>query len=315
MKKLGNSSLSILCIVVGMTVFAIQDSLIKFLSGSTSVFQIIFIRSIVAVIILSIFLVIIKKPIIFSTNYPKLTLIRVIIFFFGFVLFYIGLAVLPFAVAIALFFTSPFFLTIFSKIFLNQDVGIRRWLTIVIGFIGVFIILNPTFDTFNIYMLFPIITAVCYAASMIIIKKTSEKDSVYTQTFHMHLSAILFAIILGLAGNAIEFSQYNNVAFEFIFRSWEMNSNNFYLLVCVGILAIIGHTLIIQAYRIGFPPTIAPFEYVNLVWAIIIGNIIWNEQLDIGAYIGMGLIVGGGLYIFYRETIRNELVAIDKPLR
>ena len=100
-----------------------------------------------------------KKPIVFKTQYPLLTFCRVILFFFGFSSFYISLTVMPLATATALFFVTPFLITIFAHFFLKEEIGIRRWSAVIIGFIGVYIILNPDFNNFDYLSLTPILCA------------------------------------------------------------------------------------------------------------------------------------------------------------
>ena len=149
MSKLSDNTLSIVCILIGMTIFSLQDVLIRILSDEISAFQILFIRSIVGTSLLCIYLRHMKIPIIFSSYYPMLTTLRTILFLLGFALFYVALANMPFAIATSLFFTSPFFVTVLSKFFLKEDIGIRRWLTVGFGFIGVIIIVNPNLNGFN----------------------------------------------------------------------------------------------------------------------------------------------------------------------
>ena len=113
-----NNTLAIFYILAGMTVFSVQDTIVRILSSEVSILQIMFLRSVVGLSLLFIFLKIKKIPIIFSTQYPILTVIRSSLFMFAFLFYYIGLAYLPYAVTTALFFTTPFFITILSKIFL-----------------------------------------------------------------------------------------------------------------------------------------------------------------------------------------------------
>ena len=174
-----NNPKGIILILIGMLIFSIQDSIMKYIYNSTSLYEIYIIRTLVSFLIIFLFLKLTKKPIIFKTHYPFLTFCRVILFFFGFSSFYISLTIMPLVTATALFFVTPFLITIFAKIFLKDQIGPRRWLAVIIGFIGVYIILNPNFDNFNYLNLTPILCAFCYSLSMIIIKKTSDKDDVY----------------------------------------------------------------------------------------------------------------------------------------
>ena len=146
---LSNSQKGILLIIIGMSIFSVQDVLVKYLSESTSVFQIFFFRSIIGLLITSLYLSLTKQKIIFKSQYPLLTLIRVVLFFSAFLAFYVSLSNLSLAVANTLFFTSPFFITIFSMIFLKERIGIRRWIAIIIGFLGSFISANHFLNSPN----------------------------------------------------------------------------------------------------------------------------------------------------------------------
>ena len=110
----------------------------------------------------------------------------------GFSLYYYSLTELSLALAVTLFFVSPFFVTIFSMLIIKEKIGIRRWLAILVGFMGVYLIMDPKFDDFNIYLLFPVICAICYAFTVIIQKKTSDKDNLFSQVLHIYISAIIF---------------------------------------------------------------------------------------------------------------------------
>ena len=311
-----NNSLAIFYIIAGMTVFSVQDTIVRILASEVSILQIMFLRSVVGLSVLFLYLKVRKIPIIFSSQYPVLTIIRAILFMFAFLFYYIGLAYLPYAVTTALFFTTPFFITILSKVFLKENIGIIRLLTIIFGFIGVVIIANPTFDSFNIFMIFPILCAFGYSASMIIIKMTSEKDSVYSQTFHVYLSTLLFAPLVTYIGSTFDSSIGDNQVLNFVFRSWELNLHTQYFLIfLVGICVVAGFLLIFNAYRVGKPFVIAPFEYTILLWSIFYGWLIWDESVTVRSWVGMAMIVAAGIYLFYRERVNEQEITIDQPLR
>ena len=164
---------AILLILIGMTVFALQDTFIKLLSNDTNIYLIYFIRCLVGVSVIFTYLKIKKIPIIIKTYYPLLTTIRALVFFLGFSLYYYSLTELSLALATTLFFVSPFFVTIFSMLIIKEHVGFRRWMAILIGFIGVFLVMDPKIENFNIYSIFPVICAICYAFTVIIQKKTN----------------------------------------------------------------------------------------------------------------------------------------------
>ena len=176
-----NTPKAIILIIIGMSAVAFQDTLIKYISSETNIFLILLFRALLGIIFLSIFLKIKKEPLIFKTNYPVLTIIRVLLFYSAFILYFFSLTKLSLATAVTLFFISPFFITILSMIFLNETIGFRRWLALIIGFIGVILVMDPKINNFNIYSTFPVICAFFYALTMIIQKKTSLEDSLYSQ--------------------------------------------------------------------------------------------------------------------------------------
>ena len=313
---LNDSQKGILLIILGMSIFSVQDVLVKYLSVSTSVFQIFFVRSIVGLLTISLYLSITKQKIIFKSQYPVLTLIRVILFFSAFLAFYTSLSVLPLATANTLFFTSPFFITIFSMIFLKEKIGIRRWSAIIIGFLGVIVVMNPRVENLNLFYLLPVYCAVCYALSMIIIKKTSDKDSVYSQIFHLYISALILSSLISLFIGDGSFNKYDDPALKFLFREWHLSLNeNTIFLFIIGFAGAGGFFCLHLAYRISSPPTIAPFEYILILWSISLGWLVFGDVINLRVLIGIIIIVASGIYVFLRENIRKTPISTEKPLR
>ena len=311
-----NNPKGIILILLGMLVFSVQDSLMKYIYSFVSLYEVYLIRTLVSFLIILFFLKIAKKPIIFKTQYPLLTLCRVTLFFFGFSSFYISLTIMPLITATALFFVTPFLITIFAKFFLKEQIGPRRWLAVIIGFIGVYIILNPNFDNFDYMSLTPILCAFCYSLSMIIIKKTSEKDSVYTQTFTFYIGAIIISVIFYFVISEGQYNVVDHPASQFIFREWFSDlENSILLMVATGFTASIAFILIFSAYRIASPAVVSPFEYSILVWSSLSGWIFFDEIPDLKTTIGIILIVLGGIYIFIREKAQDQNIVTEKPLR
>jgi len=311
-----NNPKGIIFILLAMLIFSVQDSIMKYIYNYASLYEVYIIRTLVSFAIILLFLTITKKPVIFKTQYPLLTSCRVVLFFFGFSSFYVSLTVLPLVTATALFFVTPFLITIFAKFFLKEQIGPRRWLAVIVGFLGVYIILNPDFSNFDYMSLTPILCAFCYSLSMIIIKLTSEKDNVYTQTFTFYFGAIIFSIIFYfIAGEG----QYNNIdhpASQYIFREWFSNLEaSLLLMVVTGFTASAAFLFIFAAYRIASPAVISPFEYSILVWSSLSGWFFFNEVPDLKTIIGIILIVCGGIYIFMREKVQEQPIVTEKPLR
>ena len=311
-----NNPKGIILILLGMLIFSLQDSIMKYIYNFVSLYEVYLIRTLVSFVVILLFLKITKKPIIFKTQYPLLTFCRILLFFFGFSFFYISLTVLPLITATALFFVTPFLITIFAKFFLKEQIGPRRWSAVIIGFVGVYVILNPDFSNFDYMSLTPILCAFCYSLSMIIIKITSEKDSVYTQTFTFYLGAIIISVIFYFTFGDGQYNTIDHPASQFIFREWFSNlENSMLLMIVTGFTASVAFLLLFSAYRIASPAVISPFEYSILVWSSLSGWFFFNEIPDLKTIIGIILIVCGGIYIFIREKAQDQSIVTEKPLR
>ena len=316
MSKKNNNPKGIILILIAMMVFSVQDGIMKHIYNFVSLYEVYLIRTVVSFTLILTFLILTKKPIVIKSQYPILTLCRVILFFFGFSSFYISLTVLPLGTATALFFVTPFLITIFAHFFLKEEIGPRRWSAIAVGFVGVYITLNPDFSNFNYLSLLPILCAFCYSLSMIIIKKTSDKDSVYTQTFTFYIGAIIFSIIFYFVMGDGKFNTTEHPAAQFIFREWFVDiENSILFMVATGVTATLAFLLLFSAYSIASPAVVSPFEYSILLWSPLIGWIYFNEVPTLSTVIGILIIVSSGIYIFLREKAQDQSIVTDKPLR
>ena len=316
MSRENNNSRGIILILLAMMVFSIQDGIMKHIFSFVSLYEVYLIRTLLSFVLILLFLKLTKKKIVFKTQYPLLTFCRVILFFFGFSSFYISLSVLPLGLATALFFVTPFLITIFAHFFLKEEIGIRRWSAVIVGFIGVYITLNPDFNNFNYLSLLPIMCAFCYSLSMIIIRKTSDKDSVYTQTFTFYFGAIIFSIIFYFIIGDGQYNTSNHPASQFIFREWFVDlKSSILFMATTGVTATLAFLLLFTAYRIASPAVVSPFEYSILLWSPLIGWIYFNEIPSLNTVIGILIIVSSGIYIFIREKEQDQSIATSKPLR
>ena len=311
-----NNPKGIVYILIAMMVFSVQDGIMKHIYNFVSLYEIYLIRTVISFVLILMFLIITKHPIVFKTQYPLLTFTRVILFFFGFSSFYVSLTVLPLGTATALFFVTPFLITIFAHFFLKEEIGLRRWSAVVVGFIGVYVTLNPDFSNFNYLSLLPILCALCYSLSMIIIKKTSDKDSVYTQTFTFYIGAIIISIIFYFIIGDGKYNVSDHPASQFIFREWFIDFNsNILLMTATGVTATLAFLFLFTAYSIASPAVVSPFEYSILFWSPLVGWLYFDEIPSLNTVIGILIIVSSGVYIFMREKAQNQSLATEKPLR
>jgi drug/metabolite transporter (DMT)-like permease len=312
-----NNSKGIILIMIAMSLFAMQDSLIKFIFEQSSLYEIFFGRYLVAAILLFCYIKFRGQKVTLKTHYPVLTIVRVILHFFAFSFFFISLTYMQLATANALFFSCPFFVSIFAKFFLKEFIGIRRWSAIAFGFTGVLIVLNPNFSEFEFRNLLPVLSALLYAASMTITKYTSDKDDVNTQLYYFYLIAlILCGVIYMFMGSG----QFNSVNFDpttqFIFREWFSNFDyTWKFILFFGVAASIAFVCIFSAYIVASPSVVSLFEYSLIIMSMIPGYFLFNEIPSLRTLIGVICIISAGVYIYFREKVRDQYIASETPAR
>ena len=151
---------------------------------------------------------------------------------------------------------------------------------------------------------------------MIIIKKTSEKDSVYTQTFTFYLGAIIISSIFYFFIGDGQFNTSNHPAYQFIFREWFVNLEvSMLLMISTGFTASAAFLLLFTAYSIASPAVVSPLEYSILLWSSLSGWIFFDEIITIRTFVGIFIIVTSGIYIFIREKAQDQSIVTEKPLR
>ena len=307
----------IILVIIAMTFFAMQDALIKFIFEKAALYEIFFARYLIAAILLFYYIKFKKQIIPLKTYYPFLTVLRVLLHFIAFSAFFISLTYIPLATANALFFSSPFFVSIFAKLFLKEFIGIRRWMAIIVGFVGVYIVLNPTFSNFEYKNLLPVFCAFCYAASMTITKYTSDKDNINTQLFYFYLIAILLCVIIFMfIGNGQFNNQNYDATTQFIFREWFSNFDyTWKFLLFFGFAAFIAFLCIFSAYIVASPSLVSLFEYSLIFMSMIPGYFLFNEIPSNRTFFGVLIIISAGIYIYIREKIRDQYVATKTPVR
>ena len=312
-----NNSKGIILIMIAMSLFAMQDSLIKFIFEQSSLYEIFFGRYLVAATLLFCYIKFRGQKVTLKTYYPVLTIVRVILHFFAFSFFFISLTYMQLATANALFFSCPFFVSIFAKFFLKEFIGIRRWSAIAFGFTGVLIVLNPNFSEFEFRNLLPVLSALLYAASMTITKYTSDKDDVNTQLYYFYLIALIFCgVIYVFMGSG----QFNNVNFDsttqFIFREWFSNFDyTWKFILFFGVAASIAFVCIFSAYIVASPSVVSLFEYSLIIMSMIPGYFLFNEIPSLRTLIGVICIISAGVYIYFREKVRDQYIASETPAR
>ena len=310
-------TLGILCVLAAGATFSTSDMLIKTISGDYPLHQIVLIRAMVALaIILGIFMPLEGGYKNLRSKRWRLHLFRGLCVVVANMAFFVGIAALPLAEATAIFFVAPLFITALSVPFLGERVGVRRWISVAAGLIGVMVIMRPGTEAFRYAALAPVLAAFAYAAMQITARKLGMTERASTMAFYVQVTFLLVCTASGLAIGDGRFGEgIDNPTLYFLLRAWTAPAQtDGALMIGIGILSAFGAYLISQGYRLAEATIAAPFEYIALPMAMLWGVIVFDEWPDAIALVGIALIFDSGLYAFWRENVRGTNIAVDHPV-
>jgi len=278
------------------TMFAIHDVIIKFLGNTYSVFQIIFFATVFSFIPVSAIMLTDKKSGSFRPNNTILIGIRSILQVIGFSCAFFSFTVLELAEAYSLLFITPLLITVLAVVFLGEIIKFRRILAVTVGFLGVLIILRPGFSQLEVGHLTALLAALCSSIASIIVRKIGHSERSASLILVPMFTTVVFIGLL-LPKYFIP---------PTIFDLWAM--------ALIGIISTISQLTLIAAYRLSEAGVIAPFQYTQIIWAILFGYIFFNEMPYFFILLGGSLVVGSGIFIIWREQ-RIESVEIGPVTR
>jgi len=289
---------------------------IKWLSGDYPLHQIVLARATVAIVFtLAVFVPLEGGLRILRTKRLKLHLLRGLAVVIANMTFFTGLASLPLGEATAIFFVAPLLITALSVVLLGESVGPRRWVAVCIGLSGVVVMLRPGSDSFEAAALLPLGAALAYALLQIMTRKLGMAEKASTMAFYIQLTFICVSSAIGLAFGDGRYAGSGNPSLEFLMRAWVWPSHgDALIMVAIGCLSAIGGYLISQAYRIAEAGLVAPFEYTALPLAVFWSVFLWGDWPDAISWLGITLIAGAGLFVFYREVVRGKENVLKRPL-
>jgi drug/metabolite transporter (DMT)-like permease len=274
-----------LFMVVSMAGFAVNDSLTKLASAEMNVGQVMLIRGVFATIMIG--LLAWQQG---ALRLPKLALhpmviTRVASEILATVSFLIGLAHLPLANSSAILQTLPLSVTLGAAIFLGEPIGWRRLVAIAVGFLGVVIIVRPGFEGFNSFALFSLFSVLCCTARDL---ATSRAPKHIPSTLISFVTSAFVTVAGGLTVMPM--------------GGWqEPRIETVGILALAACMVLIGYQFVIMAMRAGNVSAVAPFRYTNLLWAIILGFLIFGDLPDLPMIVGSVIIVLSGIYTLLRE--------------
>jgi S-adenosylmethionine uptake transporter len=307
LRSLSLNTQGILCLVSAVVFLTASDSIIKWLSPTYALHEIMLFRSLFAMLLVFVIIQLEGGLKTLKTRRPLLHFFRGSLLVLANMFFFLGLATLPFAETVALFYVAPLFICILSQPILGERVGALRWLVILIGFGGVLIMLRPGVEVFKITSLLPILAALSYALMQMMTRKLGMQEKAGTLTFYIQFAFILISSVIGLSIGDGRYNNFDNPTFDFLLRAWTLpGPADFALLAICGLIVAIGAYLISQAYRLGQASAVAPFEYTSLPFAVILGYYLWSDLFDWISIVGSGFIIFSGFLIVYIEKRDNR---------
>ena len=281
----GKTRLGIAIVTLSVCLFVIMDAGAKALITTYPVVEIIFMRNVIALFPLAVFSMGLKGGLSnLKIKSWKFALTRGLFISMIQGLFFYSLLWLPLAVAVALFFTGPLFITALSSSFLNEKVGPARWSAVIVGFVGVVIICGIGTDFFTIYSLLPLGCALIYAFVLMMVRYSPHEDSSTAVTFYGNLGAAFVCLLF--------------LPFEWV----QPQTSDFPLFLMIGFAGAFGALALNAGYRYAPAAVLAPIDYLALPLAFCVGYIFWGEVLPQHFWIGAVLVTAAGLFIAIREA-------------
>ncbi len=274
--------------VAAMACMACLSALVKWTgSRGVPVFEIILFRNLFAFLPLGLYIWRTTGFGVLKTRRPLGHLVRATVGLSGMVCGFSAVQYLPLTEATALQFTSPLFMTALSALLLSEKVGRHRWAAVLVGFVGVLIMARPLPGQMNVPgVTLGILSALGAAGAMVAIRQISDTEKGPTIVFYFTLGGVA----IGLVGSAFHWVTPDPATMG--------------LLVVAGLIGGVGQLFLTEALRQAPIGVIAPFDYTQLVWASLLGLVIWGELPHPLTLIGAFIVAASGVYILHRELRR-----------
>ena len=280
-----NERLGIFLMVITTIVFASQDGLSKYLATEYNVYMVVMIRYwFFAAFVMTISS---RKPggvkQVAKTKTPLLQIFRSLILVAEMCVTILAFTRLGLAETHAIFASYPLIIAMLSGPILGEHVGWRRWLAICVGFFGILIILNPGNGIFSPYALVPLAGAILFALYGLLTRYAGQYDNSSTSFFWTGIIGCIAMTAIGL-------------------NFWDpVSQADWSIMLILSASGMLGHFLLIKCYEVAEASAVQPFAYLQLIWASIIGILIFGEQITTNVFIGACIIVGAGLFTLWRE--------------
>ena len=288
----------ILFLCAGAMIFTVQDAIIKWISGEYAVTQILATRSLVAFVPLFILLHLDGGLRGVNGGRLGLLLLRAGLLFASYTTYYLAIAAIPLAEAVSLFYTAPLFIVALSGPVLHERVGARRWVAVVVGFIGAVAMCRPGADVIDPAALLSLFSAALYALAQVMARELGTAYRASVMALAQNSVNLAAALAIGLVAGDGTYAGATHPSLAFLLRAWAVPTTaDLLLMAATGVIAAVAIWFLTQAYRVAEANVIAPFEYSSIIWVVLLAYFIWGEVPQRYTIVGGLLIVAAGIYV------------------
>ena len=302
-ERLSGAAAAVGFLVVGMGALGTQDVPMKNMSADYSVVQLLFVRSVFALLIFQLVLWALRRRTPLDTYRLGLHLFRGLVQCFALGCYYVALSAMPLLDATAVFFTAPLLATALSVVILKERAALGTWIAVVLGFVGAMIMVRPGgASVVQTASFFAIGSALLYAASIVITRLLGDTESAVSTAY---LTMVMYIAISGAGVVVIDNLAHTGTSFDGVslLRPWGTFAvEELALLAFSGGMACIGFFCLAQAYRLAAVSLLASWEYTALLWGGLWGYFFFNEVPSLTTLLGGAIIVASGIYVARRQS-------------
>ncbi len=266
------------------------DVIAKILLKNYPVLQVTFLRASISLLIIGGAGYFARGKDSFKTKYWKWHILRTVLMTISSITFFVALSLIPLVNCMVIVFVAPIIMTSLSGPFLGEVVGKWRWSAVLVGFVGVLLILQPTSGFVDLGTIFAFIAVVTYALLSLTSRKLANKETTYNLSFYMFIGPA----IVGGVGSSV---------------NWVTPTAEAWILfILCGVIGGLGFIFFNLAYQKAEASILASFEYTGLIWASAAGYLLFDETIDSNILLGASIIILGGLIILSRESGRLKSI-------
>ena len=281
-----NIPLAIFCIVASGAVFNCANAASKWLVGTYPVGEVLFSRALIALISMAIFILPGTGLIVFRTRRLGAHGMRACSQVGSQTMLLLAFSMMPLASAVAINFSAPLFATLVAALLFSERVTPARWFALLVGFVGVLLVTHPGPDSFQLGSLFALGNAILYGSVTVGVRRMTATESTETLTIYQLLFLTGFFAL--------------SLPFGFVMPTWADAG----VMLFNGASNALGQYLWTRALHLAPTSAVVPFNYFSLVWAMMLGFVIWGDVPSLMLLAGSAIVVGTGLFLLWSETRR-----------